>query len=492
MQKTELYEKLHELAEKAGYPDLWRVYEGRRKEMEDSPESWAVLGVQGAGKTTVRRFLELEKKAEWTEPEADGNGFLLRTPQNRWDSPLWLVDAAILVISCTMPLSRQDMDYLELCRSHGIPCAVILTRGDLLRTGEEESPEEIADYIRENTGLQEVFLFEKGNQASVAPAVCALEEAGEIDRQLRKYLLGYCLLEEMILRLEKDRKNREEAIDRLQEEKQETARQLEEEQLEWERLQTELRIRGSSLQEDVQAEMEEIREIIRDRMVEDMNRAADKAKWWDTVKDRRMTKYNQIYAKKLNRFISDRIEKDRDWLIREVDQKFGLIFRTDAAQPEVEFKNASWDSRVGTEYGKKRKIAGAALALSAVGIVGGLLLAPAPLLVGEIFSACWKVSGVTALGSGVWYASESSQDRQRMEQMETEVSNYVHSCCRTNLKNIQETVSYIYRQMVLAAEELQVERSVPRDAGTDEEETGIKETEWLLGQCLELKRAILE
>ena len=26
--------------------------------------------------------------------------------------------------------------------------------------------------------------------------------------------------------------------------------------------------------------MEEIREIIRDRMVEDMNRAADKAKWW--------------------------------------------------------------------------------------------------------------------------------------------------------------------------------------------------------------------
>ncbi len=61
MQKTELYEKLHELAEKAGYPDLWRVYEGRRKEMEDSPESWAVLGVQGAGKTTVRRFLELEK-----------------------------------------------------------------------------------------------------------------------------------------------------------------------------------------------------------------------------------------------------------------------------------------------------------------------------------------------------------------------------------------------------------------------------------------------
>ena len=247
MQKTELYEKLHELAEKAGYPDLWRVYEGRRKEMEDSPESWAVLGVQGAGKTTVRRFLELEKKAEWTEPEADGNGFLLRTPQNRWDSPLWLVDAAILVISCTMPLSRQDMDYLELCRSHGIPCAVILTRGDLLRTGEEESPEEIADYIRENTGLQEVFLFEKGNQASVAPAVRALEEAGEIDRQLRKYLLGYCLLEEMILRLEKDRKNKEEAMDRLQEEKQETARQLEEEQLEWERLQTELRIRGSSL-----------------------------------------------------------------------------------------------------------------------------------------------------------------------------------------------------------------------------------------------------
>ena len=79
-----------------------------------------------------------------------------------------------------------------------------------------------------------------------------------------------------------------------------------------------------------------------------------------------------------------------------------------------------------------------------------------------------------------------------MEQMETEVSNYVHSCCRTNLKNIQETVSYIYRQMVLAAEELQVERSVPRDAGTDEEEAGIKETEWLLGQCLELKRAILE
>ena len=40
-----------------------------------------------------------------------------------------------------------------------------------------------------------------------------------------------------------------------------------------------------------------------------------------------------------------------------------------------------------------------------------------------------------------------------MEQMETEVSNYVHSCCRTNLKNIQETVSYIYRQMVLAAED---------------------------------------
>ena len=56
---------------------------------------------------------------------------------------------------------------------------MILTRGDLLRTGEEESPEEIADYIRENTGLQEAFCLKRGNQASVAPAVRALEEAGE-------------------------------------------------------------------------------------------------------------------------------------------------------------------------------------------------------------------------------------------------------------------------------------------------------------------------
>lgn len=463
------FKELEELAGEAGCSGLWKEFEEKAKKIKSGDRRLiAVTGGDNSGKSTLINMMVKKDIAPVSMlPTEEKEQVLIRGDKNDWMelpyevylekddfySVLWDVDSIIYMVTGVAPVSADDLKALQICISHGIPVTAAVGKLDLV---EDQEREEVLEYIKDNLtqigSTPEIVALDDKDKDKLRKQLEEKTATDEEDREIKIFLMGIYLLRMMEEHLAEQgrRLAEEEKADREEEEKQKD--EHEKELLEWSRIQTGLKERQLNLTKQAMERVKEAGEKAGAKLVESMKRASSKKEWWSRRFPAELDKYNRLYAEEINGYLCRIIETDRSWIIDEAERKFAVKLSLSNEHGETEFTNpATGDNEVSEKFGKRKKLAIGAFAVSTAGVAGSILFAPVSLAVGGIMASVGgKFLGAAAvLGTGAWALTENINEKEQLEILTKEVEDHVSECYQQNAQAVKEMINYIYESMLL-------------------------------------------
>lgn len=506
MAQEKFLKDLEELAKDAGCSGLWKQFEEKAGKIRNgSRKLIAVTGGDNSGKSTLINMLMKKDIAPVSMlPSEEKEPVLIQGEENDWlelpyevylekdnlYSVLWDVDSVIYLVTGVAPVSAEDLKALQICISHGIPVTAAVGKMDLV---EEQEREEVLEYIKDNLAqigsAPDIIVLDDQDKDKLREDLLEKTSTDGEDREVKIFLMGIYLLkmiEECLA--EQGRKLSEKEKEDIKEQEKQKDEQ-EKELLEWSRIQTELKERQLELTKQAMEQVKKAGEQAAEKLAESMKRASSKKEWWYRRFPAELERHNRLYADEINGYLCRTIENDRKWIIDEAEKKFSIKLSLTDEHGEAEFTNPEVeDNEVSEKFGKRKKLAIGAFAVSTAGVAGSILFAPVSLAVGGIMASVGgKFLGAAAvLGTGAWALTENINEKEQLETLTKEIENHVSECYQQNAQAVKEMINYIYESMLLEIKQNQIALANDEEPGSKELVKRRRELNSLIKRCEEL------
>lgn len=476
------FDKIMNLAEEAGLSDTAAKFSGVRGEIyERRNKQYAILGDLNSGKSSLLNILAGEKVApvsiiggghdailtvggqsgdySWVEMATESfmDGSLPIT-----ENPLWQIDAAIYVIAAVAPLNTTDIATIQSCIGHGIPCSLALSKFDLIPEEERDGLlQTVKSQLYSLFGSDEIVVIDATDEAKTRDAVTRALESAEDSRNTREYLLTVAFAKAV-----KEKINRKytECKARFDESaKRRDADRSNLEKLNWDQIELDLTERKMRLLKEINDKFYSLYNDCSAKILKNAEAASNAEAWWKNQLEPQMRAENAAIADRINETICERLTADRDWLAREVRDKFNLSMNPTDADGKYKVSDVR-PRQLDPGFGKPgngRIAAISGLTISALALCGTFVL---PATIPFLLSTSMRVVATAAVaGTGFWtYYATQTDNSAKKKILQQEIFKYVSECRDTNLKKVRSDISYIYENMLISIMDLQLVRKAEK------------------------------
>lgn len=509
-----VFDLLNELALQAGCSRMKDSYNQVRQSIRQSiMKQYAVLGDVNAGKSTVMNILAGEKKlpvsmrsdehekVALVESDKDRCRWVELNSQTYTDenlanvgSPMWYMDAAVYILSATTPFSQQDLAAIKACFGHGVPCTLVLSKLDMV---DQEEQDEIIAYVKKQAerrfGTEEVIILNTKDAEGARRAVLDAFVTSEESRDVREYMLAVSyaksLKQHISAQHEAAREKMQEASNRQKQAKQAAL----DDSIAWDTILLELQSRQLKLVDKMSGMMHRLYNESIEHLTAQASLAKSPRAWWENDLEKAFGRELTRISDSIDRMICTQVAQDRDWLLLEVERKFGVKPNVDTDRARIQLAKM----RFGVAPDKlsvSRKTKTAALAglvITSAALCG--VLAYPVIAMHSINSIYWKLAGAAVVGTGFWTFMEIQKDRDAKRKiLREEISRYVHNSRDENIEVLKKNIAYGYENMSLSVQDVQLASAKPSVSQEDTRLQGqFKAVSEMNRQCDEILNTLL-
>ena len=484
-----IYDRLNELAERAGCPEVKSGYGDVRLSIQRSiMKQYAVLGDVNSGKSTIINILAGEKKLP-VSARANEHGkaaFVESDEHNcRWvelssdsytgedtadvDSLLWHMDAAVYVLSATTPFSQQDVAAIRACAAHGVPCSLVLSKLDVIDGAERD---EIIAYIKAQAerhfGSDSLTVINTRDEEATRQAVMREFASAEDSADVRDYMLAVSYAKALKARIAARYESAKEKAQSASEREKQAKQALRDEKIAWDKINLEIEERKMKLAEAMSVEMNSLYADCIAGLTDKAMQARSPKEWWEQSLEKEFRASLAGISGSIDRMICSRVAEDRDWLVQTVGQRFGArlslgVDNTGTRLEDVVFGVAP-EKLSASRTTKTLAMAG--LLVSSVTLCGVLVY---PVVAMHSINALyWKLAGAAVAGTGFWTFFETKNDRDEKRQcLKSEIARYVLGSRDDNIEVLKKNIEYGYESMRISIQDLQLATAKAPENGDD-------------------------
>ena len=473
-----IYNKLNTLSEQIGCSELKESYNDVRNSMQRNlMKQYAVLGDVNAGKSTIINILAEEKKlpvsvrsnehpkiafvesdkhnCRWVELSSSA---YLGNDLSELSSPLWYIDAAVYVFSAITPFSQQDVNAIKACLAHGIPCSLVLNKLDAT---DESERDEIIAYIKTQAeryfGTDSLIVINIKDAEATKQAILNEFTSAEDCLDIRDYMLAVSYAKALKDHIAVKYNSVKEKMQIVSEKEKQTKQTVLDEKIAWDRIKLEVDARKIKLIESMSLEMNRLYSECIATLADKALFAKSPKEWWEHSLEKEFHREIIRISNKIDRLICSQFASDRDWLVRVVENEFGLNLsidtkNTDAQLDDVVFGVAP-EGLNSTRTTKTLAMAG--LVVSSVALCGALIYPT--LAMHSINTIYWKLAGVAVAGTGFWTFVETKKEKAEKHQcLKTEIARYILGSRDDNIEVLKKNIEYGYKSMSLSIQDIQL------------------------------------
>ena len=509
-----IYRMLDELAEQADCLAVKDQYNKIRTTMQRRFEKqYAILGDVNSGKSTLINILEEEKRlpVSLRSGEHDKVAYVESQKHHcRWvemasgayvgnhladaDSPLWDIDAAVYVLSATAPFSQQDVNAIQACVTHGIPCSLVLSKIDVVDDGENYV---FIAYVKAQAdrhfGSASVIVINVKDEEATRRVILNAFASAENTSDVRDYLLAISYAKTLKEHIAAKYHSAKEKMLLVSEREKQTKQMLLDEKIAWDKIKLEVEARKVRLVEAMSVQMNRLYADCIATLTDQAMLAKSPKDWWEQSLEKTFRREMIGISNKIDRMICSQVAADRDWLVKTVEQRFASKLSIDTDNTETQLEGVVFgvapEKLNSTRTNKTIAMTG--LAVSSIALCG--VLAYPVVAMHSINALYWKIAGAAVAGTGFWTFFETKKERGEKQQcLRSEIARYILASRDENIEVLKKNIEYGYKSMGISIQDLQLATtSAPANVGDRSVFAAFKALSEMNRKCDEIVNSLL-